>query len=146
MFVCRHRHSGFTSRIGRSGFFIFILMRVSLIPRALPFFYISLVAEKRTYLYPWLSLLYIVIRLRLINAMRGYNLISEPQTLEALQNAFILTYCCKIYPYYAYILITWKSKCSRGYCFYVIISFDLFIIFIDFLAIKSFLTFILLSY
>ena len=36
--------------------------------------------------------------------MRGYNLTSERQTLEALQNAFILIYRCEIYPYYVYTL------------------------------------------
>ena len=32
--------------------------------------------------------------------MREYDATSELQTLEALQNAFILIYRCKIYPYY----------------------------------------------
>ena len=53
-----------------------------------------------------------------INAMRGYDLTSVPQTLEALQNTFILIYRCEICPYYAYILFTWKSKCPRGCCFF----------------------------
>ena len=35
-----------------------------------------------------------------------YDLTSEPQTLEALQNAFILIYCCDTYPYFGYILFT----------------------------------------
>ena len=39
--------------------------------------------------------------------------------LEELQNAFILIYRCEIYPYYIYILFTWKSKCSRSYYFYL---------------------------
>ena len=39
----------------------------------------------------------------LINVTRGYDLNSEPQTLEALQNAFILIYRCDIYPYIMYI-------------------------------------------
>ena len=39
--------------------------------------------------------------------------------IEELQNAFILIYRCEIYPYYIYILFTWKSKCSRSYYFYV---------------------------
>ena len=54
---------------------------------------------------------------------------SEPQTLEALQNTFILIYRCAIYPCYVYILFTWKSKCSRGCCFYNIIFFDVFLLF-----------------
>ena len=29
---------------------------------------------------------------------------SEPQTLEASQNAFILIYCYETYPYYGHIL------------------------------------------
>ena len=40
---------GFASRIGRSGFF-FILVKVSLVPRVLPLFYISFVAGKRTFI------------------------------------------------------------------------------------------------
>ena len=39
----------------------------------------------------------------LINAARGYDLTSEPQTLEALQNAFILIYRCNIDPCYLHI-------------------------------------------
>ena len=35
--------------------------------------------------------------------MRGYDLTSEPQTLEALQNAFILTYCCEFIHIIMYI-------------------------------------------
>ena len=31
--------------------------------------------------------------------MRGYDLTSESQTLEALQNVFILIYRCEIYPF-----------------------------------------------
>ena len=50
----------------------------------------------------------------LIKATRGYDLTSKPQTLEALQNAFILVYRCKIYLcfdlfnifIYAYFFIT----------------------------------------
>ena len=41
--------------------------------------------------------------------MRGYDLTSEPQPLEALQNAFILIYRCEIYPY-VHILFKWKKK------------------------------------
>ena len=33
----------------------------------------------------------------------GYDLTSELQTLEALQNTLILIYCCEIYPCYIYI-------------------------------------------
>ena len=33
-----------------------------------------------------------------------YDLASEPQTVEPLQNVFILIYRCEIYPCYAYIL------------------------------------------
>ena len=33
----------------------------------------------------------------------GYDLTSEPQTLEALQNVFILIYGCETCPYYVYI-------------------------------------------
>ena len=69
------------------------------------FFYISLVAGKNT-LYPRLSLQWVVIRLWLVNATRGYNLTSEPRTIEALQNVFIFIYRCKIYPYYVQILFT----------------------------------------
>ena len=47
---------------------------------------------------------------------------------EALQNAFILISRCEIYPYYEYILLMWKRKCSRGCCFYVIIFFDIFLL------------------
>ena len=39
--------------------------------------------------------------------MREYDLTSEPQTLEALQNTSILIYRCEIYPYYVYILFKW---------------------------------------
>ena len=45
-------------------------------------------------------------RLWLINTTRAYNLTSEPQTLEALQNPFILIDRWEIYPYYVYILFT----------------------------------------
>ena len=38
--------------------------------------------------------------------MRGYDLTGEPQTLESLQNVFILIYRFEIYPYYVYILFT----------------------------------------
>ena len=34
--------------------------------------------------------------------MKGYNLNSEPQSLKALQNAFILIYICDVYPYIMY--------------------------------------------
>ena len=40
--------------------------------------------------------------------MTEYDLTSEPETLDVLQNAYILIYCCEIYPYNAYILFTWK--------------------------------------
>ena len=42
--------------------------------------------------------------------MRGYDLTSELQSLKALQNAFILNYCCEIYPYYVYILLREKAN------------------------------------
>ena len=51
-----------------------------------------------------------MIRFWLINATRGYNCTSEPHTLEALQNAVILIYRCKIYPYYVYILLHEKAS------------------------------------
>ena len=35
----------------------------------------------------------------------------------------IFIYRCEIYLYYAYILLTWKSICSGGCCFYTIIIF-----------------------
>ena len=41
--------------------------------------------------------------------MRGYDLTSEPQPLEALQNAFIVIYGSEIYPY-VHILFTWKAN------------------------------------
>ena len=34
----------------------------------------------------------------------GYDLTSRPQTLGALQDAFILIHLCEIYPYCVYIL------------------------------------------
>ena len=40
-----------------------------------------------------------------INATRRYSLTSKPQSLEPLENAFILIYHCDIYPYYVYILL-----------------------------------------
>ena len=67
-----------------------------------------------------------VTRLCLINTTRGNDLTSEPRTLKALQNAFILIYCREIYPYHVYILFMWKSTCSRGYCFYEINFFIYF--------------------
>ena len=39
----------------------------------------------------------------LIEATRGYDLTSEPQTLETLENTFILICQCKIYPCYSHI-------------------------------------------
>ena len=75
-----------------------ILVEVSLFPRALLLFDISLVAGKNA-----LFATIVVISLCLINATRRYNLTSKPQTLEALQNAFILIYCCEIYAYYVYV-------------------------------------------
>ena len=74
-FACHHSTLGL--RVGSIGQDFF---KVSLVPRALLLFYISLVVGKRSF-----------------NAIRGYDLTSEPQTLEALQNAFILICCCKIY-------------------------------------------------
>ena len=53
---------------------------------------------------------YRVIMIWLIYATRKYDLTSEAQTLEALQNAFILIYRCNIYPCYAYILFTCKKQ------------------------------------
>ena len=41
---------GFASRVGRSGIFFFILVKVSLVLRALPLFDIRLVVRKRTFI------------------------------------------------------------------------------------------------
>ena len=67
----------------------------------------------------------------LINTMRGYDLTSEPQTLKALRNAFILIYHCDIY-LYIYILFPYKSKYSRGCCFYRIILVNTMCLFFKF--------------
>ena len=50
--------------------------------------------------------------------MRGYDLTSEPQPLEALQNAFILIYRCEIYPY-VHILFKWKKKVEATVFFHL---------------------------
>ena len=116
MFVCLHPTLGLqVGPVGRE--FFFILMKVSFVPRALPLFDISLVAEKKNPLSE--TIVIINSDIVLINhAMRGYDLTSVPQTLEALQNTFIVIYRCEICPYYACILFTWKSKCPRGCCFF----------------------------
>ena len=60
----------------------------------------------------------------LIKATRGYDLTSEPQTLEALQNTFILIYRCKIYPCYSRHNCYSSHHCYPSYSrfFTVIIS------------------------
>ena len=57
---------------------------------------------------------------------KGVQLNQWIPTLEALQNAFIRIYHWEIY---VHILFTWKSKYSRGCCFYVIIFFDIILLF-----------------
>ena len=110
---------GFANRVGRSGFLL-LWWRSVLFPGPLPLFDIGLVA----------TIVIIDNDKALVNQRNeGYDLTSELQTLEALQNAFILIYCCEIYPYYGYILFTWKSKCSRGSCFYVTIFLGIFLLF-----------------
>ena len=78
------------------------MVKVSFVPRALPIFDISLVAGKKT-----LSGTIVSINSdkAVVNQLNEeYDLTSEPQTLETLQNAFILIYRCEIYPYYAHIM------------------------------------------
>ena len=83
MFVCRHPTLGL--RVGSVGRNFFILLKVSLDPRALPLFDISLVAGKRTFIRD--HHYNIQIRLWVINTTREYDVTSEPGAPEALQNA-----------------------------------------------------------
>ena len=98
LFVYRHPTLGL--RVGSVGrdFVYFVEGRSH--SQALWLFDISLVAGKRTFICD----LQIVIRL--LYAMGGYDLTSEPQTLEVLQNVFILIYRCEIYPYDVCVLFT----------------------------------------
>ena len=117
---------GFASRVGRSGFFLFWWRSVSF-PGS--FHFLILAWSRENEAFP-VTIVIIDCDKALVNQRNElYDLTSEPQTLEALQNAFILIYCCDIFPYFGYILFTWKSKCSRGSCFYVIIFFDIFLLF-----------------
>ena len=95
---------GFANRVGRWTFF-FILVKVSLVSRGSPLFDISLVAGKRN-LFPAAIVITDSEKAQLNQRNEGYDLTNEPQTLEALQNSFILISWCEIYPYYGYILST----------------------------------------
>ena len=110
----------FASRVGQSGFF-FISMKVSFVPKDLPLFDISLVTEKNP-----LSTTNVIINSdkALVNQCNeAIHLTSEPQTLEALENAFLLIFRFEMCLCYAYILFTQRSKYSEGCSFYVIFFF-----------------------
>ena len=101
------------SRVGRSGFFFFLFSSKSVsFPELYRFLVWACSPEKEP-----LSATIVIIdgNEALVNQCNeGYDSTSELQTLEALQNVFILIYRCEIFPYYVYILFTWKSKWSRG--------------------------------
>ena len=113
----------FASRVSQSGFFFLFWWRSVLFQgsyRFLLFFIIKFV-----FLSWFLRLIYYEVEMsvRLYANQHNEGIRFKPQTLEALQNAFILICHCKIYPYCACILFTWKSKCSRDCCFFIIIFY-----------------------
>ena len=115
MLVCRHPTLGLQVGSVSWGFF-FILMKVSFVPRALQLFDISLVAEKNP----------LFVTIVIINSDKAlFNQTNKGIWFNYWTPNFVLIYCCKIYPYYSYILFTWKSKCSEGCCFCMIYSINL---------------------
>ena len=97
LFFCHHLTLDL--RVGSVGQNFFYFDESQRLSQGLTIFWYKLGRREKN-LYPQLSSQSTEMKLWIINATRGYDLTSEPQKLEALQNVFILICCCEIYPYY----------------------------------------------
>ena len=128
LFACNQPTLGLqVGSVGLGFFFLFWWRSVSF---QWPYGFLLFFIIKFVFLSWFLRLIYYEVEMsvRLYANQNNKGIWLKPQTLEALQNAFILIFHCKIYPHCTSILFTWKNKCSRDCCFYMIIFYDIFLL------------------